>query len=149
MIDRLEKLHPDIVQDFKRTGKSTAIAPDLQQYILQLDRVAEIHQFEHNVSRAARKLQETFPNLTFMTARLRVYDAINIFHLNNTVKAEAWDNYYADRMEDLGKLAIASDNLSEARRCEERARYRDWETDRKSTRLNSSHSAKSRMPSSA
>ena len=26
---------------------------------------------------------------------------------------------------------------------------RDWETDRKSTRLNSSHSAKSRMPSSA
>ena len=29
------------------------------------------------------------------------------------------------------------------------AKYRDWETDRKSTRLNSSHSAKSRMPSSA
>ena len=28
-------------------------------------------------------------------------------------------------------------------------RYRDWETDRKSTRLNSSHSAKYRMPSSA
>ena len=27
--------------------------------------------------------------------------------------------------------------------------YRDWETDRKSTRLNSSHSAKARMPSSA
>ena len=27
--------------------------------------------------------------------------------------------------------------------------YRDWETDRRSTRLNSSHSAKSRMPSSA
>ena len=27
--------------------------------------------------------------------------------------------------------------------------YRDWEADRKSTRLNSSHSAKSRMPSSA
>ena len=27
--------------------------------------------------------------------------------------------------------------------------YRDWETDRKSTRLNSSHSAKTRMPSSA
>ena len=34
--------------------------------------------------------------------------------------------------------------------CEEIADYyRDWETDRKSTRLNSCHSAKSRMPSSA
>ena len=31
----------------------------------------------------------------------------------------------------------------------DKALYRDWETDRKSTRLNSSHSAKSRMPSSA
>ena len=30
-----------------------------------------------------------------------------------------------------------------------RGNYRDWETDRKSTRLNSGHSAKSRMPSSA
>ena len=29
------------------------------------------------------------------------------------------------------------------------ARYRDWETDRKSTRLNSSHEFVSRMPSSA
>ena len=31
----------------------------------------------------------------------------------------------------------------------ERPDYRDWETDRKSTRLNSSHSGESRMPSSA
>ena len=30
-----------------------------------------------------------------------------------------------------------------------RTLYRDWETDRKSTRLNSSHSGESRMPSSA
>ena len=29
------------------------------------------------------------------------------------------------------------------------ASYRDWETDRKSTRLNSSHITRSRMPSSA
>ena len=29
------------------------------------------------------------------------------------------------------------------------ALYRDWETDRKSTRLNSSHSGEYRMPSSA
>ena len=32
---------------------------------------------------------------------------------------------------------------------EEGMEYRDWETDRKSTRLNSSHSRASRMPSSA
>ena len=32
---------------------------------------------------------------------------------------------------------------------DESAVYRDWETDRKSTRLNSSHITRSRMPSSA
>ena len=32
---------------------------------------------------------------------------------------------------------------------ETKAMYRDWETDRKSTRLNSSHEIPSRMPSSA
>ena len=31
----------------------------------------------------------------------------------------------------------------------DKAEYRDWETDRKSTRLNSSHITRSRMPSSA
>ena len=31
----------------------------------------------------------------------------------------------------------------------ELAKYRDWETDRKSTRLNSSHITRYRMPSSA
>ena len=31
----------------------------------------------------------------------------------------------------------------------EEGKYRDWETDRKSTRLNSSHITRSRMPSSA
>ena len=32
---------------------------------------------------------------------------------------------------------------------EDQTKYRDWETDRKSTRLNSSHEIPSRMPSSA
>ena len=43
-----------------------------------------------------------------------------------------WGNFISDYLRDVIGLM-----------------YRDWETDRKSTRLNSSHSAKSRMPSSA
>ena len=39
--------------------------------------------------------------------------------------------------------------LTEIKSNHDKNLYRDWETDRKSTRLNSSHSAKSRMPSSA
>ena len=50
-------------------------------------------------------------------------------------------------MHGFGKAISPSYALGSAARVS--AGYRDWETDRKSTRLNSSHSAKSRMPSSA
>ena len=44
---------------------------------------------------------------------------------------------------DIDALRIVANGVNKLKN------YRDWETDRKSTRLNSSHSAKSRMPSSA
>ena len=50
--------------------------------------------------------------------------------------------------ENVSWLDIAK-QIGIEKQIEIRAEYRDWETDRKSTRLNSSHSAKSRMPSSA
>ena len=40
-------------------------------------------------------------------------------------------------------------SAEDATRLEKEVVYRDWETDRKSTRLNSSHEIPSRMPSSA
>ena len=52
----------------------------------------------------------------------------------NALVASGWtESSYYDKQKDTLNTAL----------------YRDWETDRKSTRLNSSHSAKSRMPSSA
>ena len=54
-----------------------------------------------------------------------------------TVSKLSWDTLIPTIREEDSEI-IATGNT-----------YRDWETDRKSTRLNSSHSAKSRMPSSA
>ena len=48
---------------------------------------------------------------------------------------------YAESMLAETKAAPSTDSAPD--------RYRDWETDRKSTRLNSSHITRSRMPSSA
>jgi hypothetical protein len=120
----LHRLPVEIIQDFRKTGKSLAIPGYIQDYILQLDRAVEIHnaEHEHNVSRAAMRLMESFPNISLNTARARIFDAINYFHLNNTVKAEAWDNYYADRLEDLAQFAISKNNITEARRSMEKAR---------------------------
>ena len=47
----------------------------------------------------------------------------------------------------MARRKISLNELSE--KVDITATYRDWETDRKSTRLNSSHITRSRMPSSA
>lgn len=123
-LNELEKIPIEIIQDFRESGESMALSEEMQQYILQLDRAVEIRtaEHEHNIMRAARRLRETFPEISLSTAKNRVYDAINYFHLNSTVKAEAWCNYYADRLEDLAKLAIAANNITEARRNIERSK---------------------------
>ena len=57
--------------------------------------------------------------------------------------AHAEPNYDNDRFTWLGNLIF--EEKPDVVVC----LYRDWETDRKSTRLNSSHRSLSRMPSSA
>ena len=55
---------------------------------------------------------------------------------------------YLEQRNEYELFQSLSDKMPK-KKCDDMPRYRDWETDRKSTRLNSSHSAKSRMPSSA
>ena len=56
---------------------------------------------------------------------------------------------YKDKNKELLKLCRKMEKQLLQKPIRKGSKYRDWETDRKSTRLNSSHSAKSRMPSSA
>ena len=58
------------------------------------------------------------------------------------------------RMKNMKKIALAIAatsilGVSASTQAAVDVAYRDWETDRKSTRLNSSHITRSRMPSSA
>lgn len=122
-LKKLDEIPVEIIKEFREKGTSEFLSENTQKYIIQLDKAAEINHFEPNISRCARMLM-TMPEcvgLSYNSARLIVYDAINYFHLNNTVKNEAWDNYYADKLEDLFLVAIKAKNITEARRCIERA----------------------------
>ena len=67
--------------------------------------------------------------------------------MNTKDKLKALEKVFDANREYLNKnMEILHEYVDEKITAKE---YRDWETDRKSTRLNSSHSAKSRMPSSA
>ena len=57
-----------------------------------------------------------------------------------------------DCLDDISDSSNSSITRRSARQALDKIKalvYRDWETDRKSTRLNSSHITRSRMPSSA
>ena len=69
------------------------------------------------MTRIVRELQKQFPGLSFSTARERYYDAMNFFHVDDNISADAWDNYYGDKMEDLARLSIAEGKLDTAKRC--------------------------------
>ena len=67
-----------------------------------------------------------------------------IYYMQNSLKQAA--NY--SKAIEIGLVACELPEVWDSIR-HNTAWYRDWETDRKSTRLNSSHITRSRMPSSA
>ena len=77
-------------------------------------------------------------------------DIPNRFSVGSEVEVNFEDDkVWIDGKENLGAVVDGSDLLTIPTGESELELYRDWETDRKSTRLNSSHRSLSRMPSSA
>jgi len=124
-MNKLEKLHeiqPDLLQNFLKTRKSAAISEDLQTYILRINAVPSImHHVGASMTRVVRELIKQFQDLNFSTARDIYYDAMNFFHIDDSITVDAWDNYYADKMEDLARLSIAMNNINAAKRCYDKA----------------------------
>lgn len=123
---RIETLHPDIIDHFIETGASAAIPQELQQFIKQLSWAVEIHEYEKNLSRASRELKRRIKatqNITLSerACRERIYDALNYFQVDNNVSNKFWYLDAADKFEDLAKLAIAQDKLTEAGRFKDKA----------------------------
>jgi hypothetical protein len=108
-LERLETLSPDIISDFRKKGTSNAIPVELQQYIRDMEKVLEIREQKKsdNITRLARELVKCRKDLSERTAKQRVYDAYNFFHVDDSISSAAWDNVYADKMEDFAKLCIA------------------------------------------
>jgi hypothetical protein len=108
-LERLETISPDIIADFRKKRSSNAIPAELQDYIMDLEKVIEIRDQKKtdNITRIARELVKCRKELTERTAKQRVYDAYNFFHVDDSISSQAWDNVYADKMEDFARLCIS------------------------------------------
>ena len=88
------------------------------------------------------ELEQLFENLPIETRR--EFD----HNINNFI--QNGEEYFTKKIkEETEKQKIQTQEKKEEKIEEKEPKYRDWETDRKSTRLNSSHRSLSRMPSSA
>lgn len=121
-LERLQEISPDILQNFLKTRKSFALPEDMQEYIIRINAVpAIVHHQGASMTRVVRVLQKQFPDLNYSSARDIYYDAMNFFHVDDSITVDAWDNYYADKMEDLARLCIAMDKPESAKRCYDKA----------------------------
>lgn len=119
---KLQSLPPDIVDSYLKTRRGDGIPEEMKDYILHLNAVPAImHHAGASMTRVVKALRQQFPELTFSTARERYYDAVNFFHVDDNISSAAWDNYYADKMEDLARLCIAEGKYDTAKRCYDQA----------------------------
>lgn len=111
-LERLQAIDPNVLQNFIKTKKSAAIAEDLQEYIIRMNSTTSIiHHNGSSQTRVCKALMLEFSDITYSQARDIYYDALNFFYVDDNISAAAWDNYYAEKFEDLSRLAIVADNL--------------------------------------
>jgi hypothetical protein len=126
-LETLDKLHPDIVHHYLQTGESKGIPEEVQLFLKQIQYAAEIYEYERNISRAATKLRiriltEQKIDVPVRTCKSRIYSALNYFNIDNNVAVKVWENDFADKYQDLAKLAISNDDLRTAKACYDAAR---------------------------
>lgn len=121
---QFEALPAEIVSDFLKTHQSQGIPAKVQNFILAMDKVPEQHRRFPSVSRCCRELVKIYPEIftSFRYAQEIVYASIQYHHLNNTVANAAWDNYFADKQEELANMAAVAGQFDKASLCIDRAR---------------------------
>lgn len=125
-IEKIQELHPDLIASFLATGKGEAIPVELRLFLQQLQWAMEIFETERSVSRCAAKLRqriaaEQHVSIEQRTAVARVYEALNFFHVDQSVGIKVWESVYADQFEKIALLAAVKGDLKTQSKATERA----------------------------
>ena len=122
VIDKLDKIHPELIAAFLSSGQCDGIPEEVQLFLKQLQWAAEIYEYERNISRAAKQLRirilaQQHLSLDERTCRARIYAAINYFHIDNNVSIKVWEDNFADKYEDLAKLCALRGDYKAQKEC--------------------------------
>jgi len=123
MIEHLQKLPTETVEQFllSRDPGPLGIPKNLADYILQINEASNLNKKYHSISECAKKLKQSYPELSIHTCKSRIYDAINYLNQDCTVTSEAWYLHYADMFMKLFEVNLTGHNFQEARICLEKS----------------------------
>lgn len=123
---QLDTFHPDLITAYLETGECKGIPQEIQLFLKQIQWASEIYEFEHNITRCAKKLRarvlanQGFP-LDLRTCKARIYSAIDYFNIDCNVPIKIWESNYADRYENLATLAASKEDYKTAKICTDAA----------------------------
>jgi hypothetical protein len=106
--ENMEEL--DRLQTLLSMGKGDGLTPEDEEYYLQLDMVRRMFDKYESKNIIVAALRKSY-NLKLNRA-LQIYsDAINFFYLDNEIKVEAWQNIYADRLDNAALIALEMNDI--------------------------------------
>ena len=122
LLDKLDKIHPDMIAAFLSSGRCDGIPDDVKLFLKQLQWAAEIYEYERNITRAAKQLRRRIlaqqqVNIDERTCKARIYAAINYFSIDNNVSIKVWEDNFADKYEDLAKVCAARGDYKTQKEC--------------------------------
>jgi hypothetical protein len=127
MIEHLQKIPPELVEQLlsTREPEPLGIPPKLAEYVFQINEASNLNKRYHSVTECAKRLQQSYPELSVHTCKSRIYDAINYLNRDCTVTSESWYLYYADMYMKLFEVNLVAHEFREARNClTQSCRYR-------------------------
>lgn len=121
-LSELSRIHPDLIAAYLAGGDSAGIPDEIRLFLQQISWAAEIYETERNITRAARKLRLRIAATqhTQVTERVcmeRIYSALNYFGADSSVSIKVWETDYANKFEDLAKMAAATGDYRTQREC--------------------------------
>ena len=121
-LSELSKIHPDLIAAYLSGGDGAGIPDEIRLFLQQISWAAEIYETERNITRAARKLRLRIAatqhrQVTERVCMERIYSALNYFGADSSVSIKVWETDYANKFEDLAKMAAATGDYRTQREC--------------------------------
>jgi hypothetical protein len=124
MLAHLQRLPVERLERFMdhRDAKKAGIPETLAKYIIEINDAYNLNKKYRSIGECAKQMRIKYPYLSLPTCKSRIYDAINFFNADCSVTASAWNNYYADRMEDLVDVLLVAHKFELVEKCWAKAR---------------------------